>query len=256
MEQGYSIQRLLVLRKATRAIADLLRGQLKSYLSTLAPLLRPKLVFGDFVEGRTSETPKNPEAAFRELQALYDVIGPAKPFEIKKELKTPLEVVNPTLEMTVVEYQHPVRSSAGSKHVTVSSPLKWALSYTGFAPSRLRELLADRNRSADDLQRAVVQQLMLHVVLSKQTGVSQMLEALRFPVSSYKLPEFGNLPVSFISSSISTFCPPDDVVIESTEVSGMDAFEEIVNVDDVMALRDPYREKLVEIVRRHDADVR
>ena len=46
---------------------------------------------------------------------------------------------------------------------------------------------------------------------------------------------------------------PDDVIIESTEVSGMDAFEEVVNVDDIAALRDPLRERLLEIVKASGA---
>jgi hypothetical protein len=38
-------------------------------------------------------------------------------------------------------------------------------------------------------------------------------------------------------------------LIESTEVSGMDAFEEVLNLDEVAGLRNPFKERLVELLR-------
>ena len=57
--------------------------------------------------------------------------------------------------------------------------------------------------------------------------------------------------MTFISSSVSTILPHDDVVVESTEVSGTNAFEEIVNFDDIAALRNPLKERLAELLERH-----
>jgi hypothetical protein len=57
------------------------------------------------------------------------------------------------------------------------------------------------------------------------------------------------LPVTCISSSISTSLPPDELVIESTELSGKDAFEELINVGDIEKLRDPFKERLLDVVR-------
>jgi hypothetical protein len=37
--------------------------------------------------------------------------------------------------------------------------------------------------------------------------------------------------------------------MESTEISGMDAFEEIVNIADITRLRDPLKEQLTELLR-------
>ena len=50
MDGRDSTQSLLVLRKLTRAIADVVRAQMTEYLAALAPLLRPKMVLGDYVE--------------------------------------------------------------------------------------------------------------------------------------------------------------------------------------------------------------
>src|SRR5262249_9788615 len=123
--------------------------------------------------------------------------------------------------------------------------------YSGYSPARLRELLSARNRNTEEIKQFLVHYLTLHIVLSKQTGVTQILEALHFPVAIGQLTEFGNLPVSFISAEVSTFRPPDAVIIESTEIAGMDAFEEVVNLDDIAALRDPLKERLMEAVRSH-----
>src|SRR5579872_5501327 len=59
--ETYSIQRLLSLRKLTRAIADLLRAELKDYLSALAPLFRPRNVLGDYVQGASKEGTRGSE---------------------------------------------------------------------------------------------------------------------------------------------------------------------------------------------------
>ena len=50
MDDPFTTKRLLALRKLTRAIAELVRGQLKDYLSTLTPLLRPRHVLGEYVQ--------------------------------------------------------------------------------------------------------------------------------------------------------------------------------------------------------------
>ena len=50
-----SIQSLLVLRKLTRAITDVVRVQMTEYLTTLTPLLRPTSVLGDYIQGGQKE---------------------------------------------------------------------------------------------------------------------------------------------------------------------------------------------------------
>jgi len=46
-----STQSLLVLRKLTRAITDVVRQQVAEHLATLTPLLKPAAVLGDYVLG-------------------------------------------------------------------------------------------------------------------------------------------------------------------------------------------------------------
>jgi hypothetical protein len=55
MDGRDSIQSLLILRKLTRAIAEAVRQQMTEYLATLAPLLRPPTVLGDYIQGGAKE---------------------------------------------------------------------------------------------------------------------------------------------------------------------------------------------------------
>lgn len=251
MDERYTIQHLLALRKLTRATADLLREQMRDYISTLAPLIRPRNVLGEYVQSSTKDTVKGADAAFKELQTLYQSIAPPKPFSLTKELKPPLEPFGTTLEMTVVEYKHTATTDQQSKNVTITSPFKWVISYPGYSLARLRELATDRNRSSDELQRCLLHFLALHIVLARQPGLGKILEALQFPLSTERLPDFGELPITYISSTVSTLRPPDEMIIENTEISGMDAFEEIINIDDIVNLRNPLRERLIELVKSH-----
>jgi hypothetical protein len=249
MDERYNIQHLLALRKLTRGMADVLRSQMKELLSTLAPLLHPKVVFGNYVDGETYGTSRTGEKAFKEFRELYHTVAQSRPYNLPLEFKSPLEVINPQLEMTPLEYTHVATIGNESKTITVTSPLKWALTYSGFSPGRLKILLTERKRTGDELQQFVLHYLMMHIVVSKQVGVAQILKSLHFPLSSERSPEFGELPITYVSSAISTLRPPDDVLVESTEVSGMNAFEEVVQLEDVDKLRDHLKEQLVEIAK-------
>jgi len=148
-----------------------------------------------------------------------------------------------------MEYRYDARTERGSKTVTVSSPFKWMLSYSGFTPGKLTELREDPGKYSAEIQAFILHSLVLNVVVSRQQGVSRMLDALHFPVSSEKTPASAGLPLTRISSCVSTIRPPDEVIIESTEVSGTDAFEEVVNLDDLGKIREPLKEQLVGLVK-------
>ena len=79
----------------------------------------------------------------------------------------------------------------------------------------------------------------------------QIFDALRLPLTTLKTAEFGDLPATRIGVGISTSRPSDAVVLESAELTGMDAFEEIVNVDDISRLTDPLKERLMDIARQY-----
>jgi hypothetical protein len=251
MDDHYTTQRLLALRKLTRAIADLLRGMLREHLTTLSPLLRPTNVLGEYVHGHTRGAVKGAEKAFRELQALYETTAATKPFGVPRELKSPIELLSSTPEITPMEYVHVATGNGESKTITVTSPLKWVLSYSGFGPGRLRDILAGRAGNTVELPQFLLHTLVVHIVMKKQPGLMNIFELLRFPACAERFPGFGELPVTCLSSAISTVRPPDDVIIESTEISGMDVFEEIVNLEDIKNLQDPIQARLLDLLKSH-----
>jgi hypothetical protein len=255
MDQGYDLQKLRSLRKLTRAIADSLRSELKEHLSTVKLLLRPRTVLGDFVEGSVKGEVKGSEAAFRELRNRYEVVAGGRPYGLSKELNSPIEILSSNVELVPLEYPHVAKSGSDSMTVTVTQPLKWILTYSELAPTRLRELMAAKIPDASQVKNILVHALVLNTVLTRQPGLLAVFEALRFPVVTEKLPGLGELPVTCISSSVRTVRPPDDILIESTEISGLNAFEEIVNAEDIEEMKDPFREKLLEVIQANAPEV-
>jgi hypothetical protein len=254
-DQPYDTRRLLVLRKTTRALADFLRTQVKDHLATIAPLLRPKAVLGDYAGAPTKEKVPGADKAFKELQSAYEAVAVSKPFGLPRELNAPLAMLSTTPELTALEYSHMAQAGAERKTVTITSPFQWVVSYAGFTPSRLRQLLAARNPTGDELQQCVLHSLMLHAAITRQPGLTRLLETLRCPARTIRLPDLGELPIVCLSSPAPTLRPPDDVIIESTELSGMSAFEELVNIEAVVGLRDPLRERLIDLIRGHGAEL-
>jgi hypothetical protein len=247
-----SIQSLLVLRKLTRAIADVVRTQMTEYLATLTPLLKPAALLGDYIQGGSKETTRRAEKVFKEVQGLYEAIAPAKPFSLPRELTTPIAFPSSTLEITPVEYQHVAETGTSPRTITVRCPLSWVLTYTGYAPSRVQELMGSNTqmRATGELQKFVLAHVMLHAVLNNQPGLVHMLDGLHFPITTTKVPELGDLPITRIGVAIPTSRPADAVVIESAELTGMDAFEEVVRVEEIARLPDPLKERLLDIARQ------
>lgn len=246
-----STQALLARRKLTRAIGETMRGQMAEYLAVITPLLRPTAVLGEYVHGGQREPNRKAERAYKELQALYDAVATVAPFNLPRELKPPFHLGSANLEITPVDYDHVATSGATTRTITVRSPLTWVLSYSGFAPARLGEALNSKLRSNEELQKIVLSYLVMHVVLGEQPGVKQMLYALRFPVTISRLPDCGGLPITHIGLAVSTSRPSDDVMVQSAELTGVDAFEEVVDVDDVAQLPDPLKDQLLALAREH-----
>jgi hypothetical protein len=158
MDGRDSIQSLLVRRKLTRAIADVARGQMLEYLAVLAPLLRPRMVLGDYIHGSTKEGAPRAEKAYKELHALYTAIAPTRPYHLTDGLTPPLNFAGVGLDITPVDYPHVIGSGDDARTIMVRSPFSWSLTYTGYAPTRLPELLAARTRASDALQQFVLSQ--------------------------------------------------------------------------------------------------
>ena len=249
MDGRDGMQSLLVRRKLTRAIADIVRAQMTEHLATLAPLLRPKMVLGDYVEDGSKESTRRSEKAFKDLQALYESVASTKPFNLPRELSLPIRLTGTGLEITPVDTAYAIQTGSETRTIMVRSPLTWTLTYFGYAPTKLPELLKAKLRAGDDLTNLVVSYLLMQVVITNSPGLASVLDALHFPLTKTTLPEFGPLPLTRIGPPIATSRPSDDVILQSAELTGMDAFEEVVNVDDLEKLADPLKDRLMEVVR-------
>jgi hypothetical protein len=245
-----SIQSLLVLRKLTRAITDAVRVQMTEYLKTLTPLLRPKAVLGEYVQGGPKEPSRKADKAFGDLQTLYAAVAVGKPYNLARELSPPLSFTTLGLEITPLDYYHVAQSGAESRKIKVRCPLTWVLTSTDFPHTRLQEVLDAKARSVEELQRFVLHYLVLHLAATSEPGLMQVFEALHFPLTTTKSREFGELPITRIGIGISTARPSDALMIESAELTGMDAFEEVVKVEDIARLENPLKGRLLEIARQ------
>jgi len=248
MDEQYTTQKLLALRKLTRSIGEIVTSELREYVATLTPVFRPKSIFGDHIQSTAKEPVKGSDQAFKELQTLYEKVAPGRPFHLPRELKSPIVQLSTTLELVPVEYTHAIDVSGNTRKVTVTRPFKWVLVYAGWAPQRLTHLLTDLSRQNGELQQFVLHYLAMHVAIAARPGLSRMLETLHFPLESGRLPSCGELPITFIGSSISTRLPPDERILESVELSGKDAFEELADGEDIHRLSDPFKERLLALL--------
>ena len=104
-------------------------------------------------------------------------------------------------------------------------------------------------------ERTRTQQGIHGVILAPDVAVRAALVRQVLKHRQGKLPPFGDLPITQIGIGISTTRPSDAIVIESAELTGMDTFEEVVNVEDIARLGDPLKERLLEIARQHTPEL-
>jgi len=255
MDKGADTSSLLVLRKVTRSISAALRAQLVERVTTLTPILRPEIAFGKHIQGGQREWIVKSDQALKELRALYERIASTGPFNLRLDPVPPFDLGGLSLELTPVEYVHTAKAGSAIRKITVRCPLAWTLSYEGFNPPALRQLLESTMRPPSELQRFLLAYLALHIVTKMQPGVVNLFDALRSPLTNATDPDFGPLPLTRLGVGIATERPSDAVLLESAEVTGMDAFEEVVKLEDVKRLRDPLRQQLLEIAREHVPDI-
>jgi hypothetical protein len=79
--------------------------------------------------------------------------------------------------------------------------------------------------------------------------------SLHFPITTATLPEFGPLPITRIGIPISTTRPTDDMILQVADLTGMDAFEEVIQVADLSRLGDPLQTRLLDLAREQAPDV-
>lgn len=240
-----ALQDLPELRRKTDLVSRFLREQVLKHLETLRPLLAPDRVFGRYAGGRSDAT--GAERALSDLQQAYKPFT-SKPYDLPEAFDTSwLTLVGNTLDLHPWEY----RIAPQGKPITLSSPVKWGLAYrSGFTLAEAADAVTGRAASRPELLRQfVVNALVLQVVLARYPGVVQLFHDLRFELSTETVAELGRLPVVSITSCLTSFRPPDDLVLAATAFSGVPAFVELIDLEAVRTPRDFLKERLEELLR-------
>ena len=75
MAEVMNTQKLIELRKVTRSVADLMKGELKQVLTTLMPLFQPRTLHGHYVQGAGKEPVRGADRVFKELLNAYEGVA-------------------------------------------------------------------------------------------------------------------------------------------------------------------------------------
>ena len=250
MNGDIDIARLLQLRKLTRALSAQMEAELKDYMEILAPLFAPQAVFGDNIRGGPKTPVKGAEKAFRRLRDKFHAIARQPPFSLHDDLNPPVDLFTATPVLSPVEYVHDARGGNGETvAVTITSPLRWVVSYPDLSPAQIRRLLGDnRNQSRDSLRHALLQTLSLETLLELRPGLTRIFDGLRYRMAPAAVDGLSPLQMIHISCPISTRRPADAIIIQNTEISGIASFEEVIDLEQIGAITDPFRERVMEIV--------
>lgn len=244
MNQPIDIGALLKLRKVTRTVADELRNNLQGYLATLSPLLMSRHVLGRHADGNAQHSVRGEDEAFSKVVTLYQQIARTPEYSLPTDVESPLGIRQTGVDICPADYLHEAVEGEQAKSLTIISPTRWVLFPSGCTPSELRERIAANSPSSADLKRMVLQYVTLNVLLEMRPDIVALLDGLRFPIVTGRLAGCGDLPVSFIESPIATMRAGDEVIIQSTELSGTETFEEVLDQNAVQSLVDPFRSRV------------
>ncbi|GLO31813.1 hypothetical protein PPUN12996_38710 [Pseudomonas putida] len=243
MTQTFDVEALIKLRSQTRAISDALKAQAADYLATVAPLIRPQTLFGEYLQGAQRSSGRETQGHFQALVELYERIGSAAPFQLVTELEVPLNLISTTPELFPLEYDKALEHSG--QVIRITSPTRWVVGFHAFDLARFRNVIKDPNRSSAELYRFVVHYLVLFYCLSKSPGLGRLFEGLRYNLSFERLEGFGDLPFCVISSPVRSELPDDSVIRSSTQIAGNTSFEELVGRDNILEMNDEIRQRLL-----------
>jgi hypothetical protein len=248
--KSLSFEQLAVARKRTEAVSEFLEKQLRSYLDTLRSLLVPERILGKLA-GSRFEAP-GVDKTLRELQEKYRALT-GKPFDFPKELETEwLSEVGPKAELQRWEYTQEIATEEGKRPIQITSPTRWILAYgPGYSVIQAIQAFARKQdrRGTDQLRQFVVNQLVMQALIGRSSGLTTLLGELRYNVSTQFHPALSGLPLVVIQSQIPAFLPPEPVIAAATGLSGVPAFIELIDVDAVRELPDPFKERIFRLIQ-------
>lgn len=247
--RSLTFQELTELRRRTEVISKFLQDQLMAHLETLRPILSPERVFGRYAAGKVDSALG--ERALAQIQQSYRPFS-ARPFDVPSEFDAHwLTLVGSRIALYPWEYPYEVKTDRESRAVSMSSPVRWVMSYTsGYTLSQLRQDLAGKGeRRPEHVRQFVVNALVTQLVIGHTPGLAPLLADLRYQIQTDYAPDLPKLPLTTITSGVASFRPADDLILAATGFSGVPAFIEVVDTAALSQLHDPLRARLEELAR-------
>lgn len=240
-------QEFFRLRHATEKIGNALGKRLAGHLETLSPLFIPRNLLGTYIKSTVAEDVVRSDKAFAELQERYAAVAD-QPFGLPRKLQPPLPALASQLEATL--YQYPLTLPGSEKTVSVTSPVRWILSFRSECPlARLRGMIAGAEpRNPDEMRQAILSHLILVVYLKQRSELGELLTDLRYRVEIRELSDLGDMPVVMVTAPLETFLPADEFILQVTQLSGISAFQEIVSSEAIGGIPDPLKNTLRSLV--------
>jgi len=99
--------KLLSLHGLTKEVSQASLRHLKAQVDALAPLFRPRRFLGDHIEAVGKEAVPNADRNLAELRELYARVA-VKPFDLRPEIRVPIESVSTQLQFDEWEYTHAI----------------------------------------------------------------------------------------------------------------------------------------------------
>jgi hypothetical protein len=240
VKENLNLEDLTEIRKHTDGIAQFLKNRLSSTLQTLQPLLAPQRVLGRHAGGK--EDPASSNKALAELKENYATVR-GSPFALLQELDEDwIKEIGTRIELYPWEYIHEAQSDEGIKQITITCPVRWVLNYrSGYSLSELRQALGSPGARHEHVRQFVTNALVMDLVFAHTPGLAELLHALRYEVKVEQIPDLGSLRLMTISACIPSFRPPDDLILPAIGLSGVPAFNELIDTEAIESLTDPLR---------------
>lgn len=247
---------LLSLHTLTRDVSQLCLRQLKTHIDAISPLFRPRRYLGDHMEGTGKEGVAGADRNFAELQDLYSKVA-VKPFDLRPELKSPLESIASQFQFHEWEYNHAAQTDRGWQQIRVTSPLTWVLTYTSpYSLSTLTDVVSgNAARDTEAVRGFVLRSCLMAELFRKFPALSELLGGLRYKVEIRRSPQLGDLPLVTFSAPYATMRPADNLIAMASGLTGGASFAEVLDVESVRKPTDALRDATLQLMRQHNVEI-
>jgi hypothetical protein len=237
------------LHEVTEEISRSFRSQLRTYLDALAPLFRPRRVLGNHMEGIGKESVMGADQNLADLREIY-FKACGRPFELRKELLTPLESVPTQIQLHEWEYAYEIPTERERRSITIVAPLTWVLAYPSiYTHSMVRQVVSGKHeRDAESVRSFVLRASLMHLLFTKLPELTTLFEGLRYRVEMRKSPQLGELSFVTVSASVDTVRPSDDLLIRAAGFSGRTGFVEVIDPEQAAQISDPLQSQILKIL--------